>query len=325
MPTVRTVTVKSSGGDYSSLSGAEAGEQGDLVSLDRQLDIECYAFDDTTACSISGWTTDPTRYIRVFCPPGEGHEGVWSTSKYRRRSSTGFGGGLTIGEEYVRLEGLQCYQPSGTYTGLIVTSGMSVTSDVRIDRCLLNGNGATLSVGAFNLGTGTISVRNCVAYTNGGRAVNAMSSGGSHAVHFENCTLIGSTYGIDRQGGTVTATNCYVHGGTEAYNGAPTLTTCAHSSATSFSGSTASVAYSTANFTNVTGGSEDLHLVTGSALIDAGTDLSGSFTTDIDGATRSGTWDIGADEFAGGGGGGSGVIGGVIGCGCGTRFICVAC
>ena len=29
---------------------------------------------------------------------------------------------------------------------------------------------------------------------------------------------------------------------------------------------------------------------------DAGTDLSGTFTDDIDGDTRSGTWDIGADE-----------------------------
>ena len=60
------------------------------------------------------------------------------------------------------------------------------------------------------------------------------------------------------------------------------------------------VAYSTANFTNVTSGSENLHLAAGSALIDAGTDLSITFTTDIDGETRQtgvNLWDIGADEY----------------------------
>jgi hypothetical protein len=51
-------------------------------------------------------------------------------------------------------------------------------------------------------------------------------------------------------------------------------------------------------FVNITAGSEDLHLKIGANAIDEGTDLSGTFTTDIDGVTRSGTWDIGADEYA---------------------------
>ncbi|TET36709.1 MAG: hypothetical protein E3J72_08100 [Planctomycetota bacterium] len=41
----------------------------------------------------------------------------------------------------------------------------------------------------------------------------------------------------------------------------------------------------------------DFHLKAGADCIDAGTDLSGTFTTDIDGQTRTGTWDIGADEY----------------------------
>lgn len=44
----------------------------------------------------------------------------------------------------------------------------------------------------------------------------------------------------------------------------------------------------------------DFHLKSGADAIDAGTDLSGTFTTDIDGVTRSGTWDIGADEYSAG-------------------------
>lgn len=45
-------------------------------------------------------------------------------------------------------------------------------------------------------------------------------------------------------------------------------------------------------------GSEDVELQANSALIDQGTDLSATFTTDILGVTRSGTWDIGAHEYA---------------------------
>jgi len=49
-------------------------------------------------------------------------------------------------------------------------------------------------------------------------------------------------------------------------------------------------------FVNITEGSEDLHLKSGSDLIDAGTDLSSYFTDDIDGQSRTDAWDIGADE-----------------------------
>jgi len=47
-------------------------------------------------------------------------------------------------------------------------------------------------------------------------------------------------------------------------------------------------------------GSEDLHLKAGASAINAGVDLSATFTTDIDAQTRptgAGTWDIGADEI----------------------------
>ncbi|TET38383.1 MAG: right-handed parallel beta-helix repeat-containing protein [Planctomycetota bacterium] len=41
----------------------------------------------------------------------------------------------------------------------------------------------------------------------------------------------------------------------------------------------------------------DFHLKV-AVCIDAGTDLSGIFTDDIDGQTRTGTWDVGADEYS---------------------------
>ena len=50
-------------------------------------------------------------------------------------------------------------------------------------------------------------------------------------------------------------------------------------------------------FINVTSGSEDFHIKPGETFQDGGITISG-FTNDIDGDTRTGTWDIGADELA---------------------------
>jgi hypothetical protein len=53
------------------------------------------------------------------------------------------------------------------------------------------------------------------------------------------------------------------------------------------------------NVTYANSSSQDFHLASSDTIAkNAGVDLSGTFTTDIDGETRSGTWDIGADEYS---------------------------
>lgn len=295
MPTVSTVTVKSSGGDYTSLAGAEAGEQADLVSADVQLDIECYAFDDMTRCDFDGWTTDATRYIRVFTPAAERHNGAWDTSAYRLRAGTDFNRAIAISEDYVRLEGIQVEYTGATNTRPAIEVFAAGTSDVRIDTCIVQKGGQSGGQGAIGISTGILTVRNTVVY---GGLERGISCAFGATLNADNCTVAGNgTYGF-LNAGTMTLRNCYSGGNTtDDYSGTITMTTCAHSSATVFTGSTASIPHSTDTFVNVTGGSEDYHLAAGSALIDAGTDLSGTFTTDIDGETRSGDWDIGADEY----------------------------
>ncbi len=54
----------------------------------------------------------------------------------------------------------------------------------------------------------------------------------------------------------------------------------------------------TSNQFGLTTGPVDLHLRPGADAIDAGSDLSGTFTDDIDGQARSGAWDVGADEYS---------------------------
>jgi hypothetical protein len=312
MPTTTTKTVKSSGGDYTSLSGFEAGEQADLVAGDKILQAECYNFADSTSVSIDGWTTDATRYIRIYAEPtANRHAGVWSTSK-ARLSVASFADAIDIAEDYVRLEGLQIEETTDSqYNIHVIGTGTAANTDVRIDSCLIRRGGKN-SVASVLMESGTTTITNCCVYGN-----TATSSSGIYGstntnnptVNIYNCVVTACTaYGIRRVATcTMTVKNTYSGGHTtDAFNGTMTLTTCAHDTATSFTGSTANTAYATgsgAKFTSVTAGSQDFHITSGSALIDAGTDLSGTFTVDFEGATRTGTWDIGADEITGGGGG----------------------
>src|SRR5690242_10769248 len=114
MATVVTKTVKPSGGDYTSLSAAEAGEQRDLVAADQIARIECYAMTDATAVAVAGWTTDSTRYIEIVAPAGQRHSGKRDTTKYRLISTLSwFQNFVTCSQAYTRFEGLQFSQPNG--------------------------------------------------------------------------------------------------------------------------------------------------------------------------------------------------------------------
>jgi hypothetical protein len=60
-----TKTVKPSGGDYTSLSNWEAGEQADLVAAGNIAVAECYSMVDTTPVVVDGWTTGVKVLARV--------------------------------------------------------------------------------------------------------------------------------------------------------------------------------------------------------------------------------------------------------------------
>jgi hypothetical protein len=314
--TVRTVTVKGggAGGDYTTLASAEAGEQGDLVSLDRQLNIECFASaaGDSTAVAINGWTCDATRYIDIYAPVGERHAGVWNTGKYYLEMNySASGGGIIRNQEaYTRVRYLQVRNTNGSPAEFNSCIYDDTSNDnMLVDGCITRGGWAGVDV--RNGGTSVTKIRNHIAY-GGLRGVYATNTSGNR-VDLENCTLIGTTYGISNgAAGTYRLwKNVYAHGGTTCFHpsgGTATKTNCMSSDTTATNNSggggatncTNSVAHSTANFTNVTGGSESYLLPSGSALIDAGVDLSGTFTNDIDGTTRpqNSVFDVGADEYA---------------------------
>lgn len=156
--------------------------------------------------------------------------------------------------------------------------------------------------GAIYVGGGTVLARNCAAVKSAALGFLQESNNSSPVVTLINFVAVAcGTYGIQQSQGTLTVINSYSGGNTtNAYNGTMTRTNCQHSSATTFTGSTASVAYTTANLTVVTSGSENLKLPSGSALIAAGVGPSsnGSVPTfDFEGTIRGGTTtDVGIDQ-----------------------------
>src|SRR3990167_873473 len=138
MATIVTSTIKPSGGDYTSLSAWEAAKQSDIVTADQIQQAECYSMSDTTAVVIDGWTTDATRYIKVYTPISERHDGKWNTGKYRLDETTG--SGIKNNENYVRIDGIQIKvtRSAGSATGIElddVDTGSG--GDIRISNCIL--------------------------------------------------------------------------------------------------------------------------------------------------------------------------------------------
>jgi hypothetical protein len=312
-----TKTVKSSGGDYSSLSAWEAGQQGDLVAADEIRQAECYSFEDTTQTIINGSTTDTTRYLRAYTPASERHNGKWDTSKYRLIVSNA--DVIQVFDEYVRIEGLQLQttNPTANYRASIFCA-VAAASDVRISHniCRGHGNAAYIENGTnCNDGSGTFRIWNNVffGYSTEQSTLLAGNAGASGVLYVYSNTCImaagASGAGISSISSTVHSKNNLVTGSGTCFNqpsGTLTNTNCASSDATAddFGGSGNRVSQT---FTFVDAGSFDYHLAVGDAgAKDFGTDLSGDanlpFSDDIDGVTRSGTWDIGADEYVAAGG-----------------------
>lgn len=315
---VTNVTVGSGGGyNYTSLSNAEDGEDAnpDLVSRNTILVFECYGFEDTTAAVIDGFTTDSTHYIVVtnMVP----HGGKWNTSSYRLKQSSS--SSLTIRDDFIRLYGLQIalgMNPPGAALSCILIDTIAAGGTVWISNCLIDqgsGNGTGYYTRGVDVNDADINLYfwNNIVYragTNSNSAANALRLTVSSAYVFSS-VFVSPRNAVSAVAGTIAITNCYARSTVIAnsdYSGTMSKGYCASSGNSGNTGLTG-IAEDGTTFVNVSRDSEDYHIISTSPLKDVGVDTSGNaapmnFTTDIDGQTRSGTWDIGADEYVAAGG-----------------------
>jgi hypothetical protein len=296
---------------YVSINAAEAALPATLTDA-YEFICETDGTADTSSVTVSGVTTTATNLLTIKAVGSFRHAGVWDTSKYLVSAANA--SVISIATDYATIDGLQVIKTATNANNQASIQGTtaSVANALIVSNCILrqSGNSSFIEVGLLSNATNRIIYAwNCVIYGLGGNAVPSNAAvfiGTGNTVALYSSTLNGNYRGFRvNSGGTGVAKNCYATAA-QAYAsaGTMTLTTCASSDATGSVGLTG-IAYSTANFQNVTAGSENLHLVAGSALLNVGTDTSGesaplNFNTDIDGQARSGTWDIGADElFAG--------------------------
>ena len=291
-------TIKSSGGDYSSLAGWEAGQQKTISAGDREL-AEYYSFDDTTFCTIDGWTTVETGYILVYTPASERHDGKWNVAKARNT------GGIIISEEYVRLDGLQF--DTGASRSIIISVSAG-TGEIRISN--LFSTNTFRSIDIYSVGALTIKVWNAVLYVSGGGQYGAILLNDADAtLYCYNVTAYhaGGYLAFYQTAGSMNLVNCLgVSGIAQAFYGTmASVTYCASNDATADDWSGAGNRINQ-TFTFVDSANGDFHLAsTDAGARDYGVSDPGSglFSDDIDGVARSGSWDIGADEYVAAGGG----------------------
>lgn len=312
--TVRTVTVKPSGGDYTTLNAAFAGEVGNLVSLDRQLDIVCDAFSDTTMANTgAGWTTDATRFVRVKAAAGAENKGI----KDQGYHVTGDGNrGVLSYISHLRFEDIQIAATSGG----IGLQQVADVGDIRVDRCYVIGlSNEGIRIPARASGSGTLLVRNSVVVGGLSHAATSLVT-----LYVYNCVILGNT--TEPGPNTAYYKNVIFGSGGDllSYGGdgaSVSVTNCASDETLTLNAGTGWGYYqvdgggnrSNQTFTFVDAANGNYHLASNDAgALDYGTDLSGDatwpFSGDIDGVTRTGTWDIGADEYVADGGGSSGPI-----------------
>ncbi len=312
MATLRTVTVKPSGGDYVSLNAAMVGEAADLVALDRRLDIECYSMSDTVQVVVNGFTTDATRYIRIYTPSSERHRGKWDNTKYRLENTALI---VDIQENYVRFEGLQVKLTANTGSGIHGVSTLNVvgTGLIRFSKCIFKGvlSGDVTGVGVSNRSdSGTVvQVHNCLFLDWIRPDISSGYVGGLYTdigtLQAYNNTFINCHRGIYRVGGvsTIAKNNLFYNctqpcaGNFEAGTDYNSTNNAAIGYTVTDAGNTHDIVNQVYNFIEP---GDDYHLTSydmGAKDKGIADPSGGAFTDDVDGEVRYGIWDIGFDEY----------------------------
>ncbi|MHC4769166.1 MAG: family 16 glycoside hydrolase [Planctomycetota bacterium] len=287
------------------------GRGGDLVGENRCEVGVCYndgAFSDRLV--ISGSTTDADHYMMLTVAEGQRHNGIADSG-----ARIDAGGGWTaqnaidVEDEYTRIEWLEITDVydagDAIYFANTPSAANSLAYGIYVHGFWQNNNAAV------RVDTTGVTVRNC--FMTGGTTY-AVRVEASASATIENCTFWGFSgggYGLHTAAGDVAVKNTISvdHGTLDFYietSGSATISYFGNNMYSSYGGGFVPGSYQGGNqippanleylFMSI-GSPEDLHLETsGHRAGNTGLDLSGSFSDDVDGATRSGVWDIGADE-----------------------------
>jgi hypothetical protein len=286
---------------YTSLAawGADCGgiTGGDLVTTDKiaVARIEgTWTQADTTPVSLSGWTTDAEHYIRIYTTAEARHKGT-PGSGYRLVTS---GGGISILESYVRIEGLEV---NSLTIPVYARPGSGLDGDIRLSHNLIHGNGTTTESGIYIYDyAGTARIWNNIIYDVGTPGWEGGIHASGSALYVYNNTIVDVITGYAiRNDGTMVVKNNLTEAPNSDYFGAFYPGSDFNASSDDTAPGFHSRRDQTFTFVNRAGDNFRLASTDGGAR-NYGTDLSSDLyipiTDDVDSDTRAGGWDIGADE-----------------------------
>lgn len=298
-----TKTVKPTGGDYSTLEGCLNDNEDDLVSLGAclfaEIDGDWMSSPDTTIVNAHNYTTDENCYVNIYTKAGDArHNGVLDGKEtaYSLESGVYSGNAFSSTVDFIYIDGLQIKGANDTYDVLNISATTSYSQvGATISNCLLFKNGTSGNCIIVTGGQGAFIYNNICMQAGTGIILSYFWD----TYIYSNTVVLANGSGIEVSNNPYSLTpliyNNLCNGNGQDYDG-----TWDGSSASNISEDTSSPnsAYREKVATFVDNENFDFHLSPSDTVaIDEGVDLSGDFTTDIDGVARPGTWDIGADEY----------------------------
>lgn len=314
------LTVNSIKRVFNSLNVAEddaddAGYMGgaDMAANQYRLIFPCYADgNDVTATTVAGYTTSAVYYIKIYTPTATSEVGTT-----QRHSGNETGGyklittvPLNIDVGHIRLDGLYIQDSDDDGTAIDI-DGNVASSDIRISNCVIDGNdqyteGNTRHgilfdpAGASSVGR----VWNTAVYDFGDEGRNIRTNDADWTVYCYNIVSVNSGYGFQESNGQLLLKNCVAFGHATAEYG-EIENDGANNAGTANVPGADSILIPTSTATDYFVSAADFHIDTSATHVDSllnrGTDLSAdgniAITDDIDGDSRSWTFDVGADEF----------------------------
>lgn len=279
---------------YDSLQDAITGLAKDLDTANEQMIIHLRATGgtaDTTAASADGFTTSVTDYYTIQVDPADrANTGIYSTDHYRIELSSSASNALDILDNHVRVYGLQLKPDTGM--GLRVAN-VDAGSAIYLSHLIVQGN-ASSNHGINSVDAdSTIYIWDTLVYniTQNFRSAYIIENG---TTNIYNSTAVDSYYGYRETGGTLALYMALASDCTDDYNGTidgdHNASTNADAPGTNAHNVTRGVEF---EFVNYAGDNFNID-----ASFDGTTDASGGLVTDgIRGNARSGTFDIGMDEY----------------------------
>ena len=291
--------------DYARLSLWEAGEQALYVSGDEAI-ADCWRkgpLKDTTQVTVGGW---PTGVIpKIIVNAAHRHEGEWadvraSDGNYVYIISPSTGTCITLEAQYAEIQGVAAQTSGGSgYIAVVYAKA----PDTVVANNILRVTATGYRQHGYKLLDNSLSnavVYNNIVYKTGASSstygVECRPSPGAGKVY--NNTVYGFDNGITLDT-SQTAKNNYVSAALNGYLSCSN-TLCDYNVSSDTTAPGTNVAHNKTDYADyfVDPANGDFHLKAPSLSLWGltGTDLSTTFTTDIDGQTRV-NWDIGADEY----------------------------